>query len=253
MKLGIENTRAEYSVDAVVEEYSDSVENVGLWLSERMIFAEYLDRQDRILDIGCGAGRVSFGLHRMGFHHISGLDLSEPMIEAAVKFSQTYGADIPFVTGSACRLPFDRDSFDAAIFAFNGIMTISDKHARQKAFDEISRVLRQGGKFIFTTHYMDDPRFTQYWKDERDKWDNNEQDKRLVEYGDVIFVSDEKYGDAISFVHIPENGEVEDYLGNSGFDLVFSKPRSEICAEESAVLSFAGDCKFWVCIKRGSV
>ncbi|MCL2512733.1 MAG: class I SAM-dependent methyltransferase [Oscillospiraceae bacterium] len=249
MKITIENIKAEYSIDTLVDKFVSSVDDIGLWQSERLIFSEYLNLRDKILDLGCGAGRTTFGLFEMGYRGIIGLDLSDGMIAAALDITKSKNLLIPFIAGNACELTFDSASFDAVIFSFNGIMTIPTSEMRQKAFDEIYRVLKPGGIFIFTAHYMDNPQFVSFWKTEREKWDKGEQDKRLLEYGDVIFSKPDEYGDIISFVHIPVAGEIESYLSKSGYNIIFNKARSKFCEENAAVMGFSGDCKFWVCKK----
>ena len=76
------------------------------------------------------------------------------------------------------------------------------------------------------------------------------EDFFLLEYGDLIFSKPDDYGDAVSFVHVPVSGEVEEYLKTSGFDLIYTELRSKICEENQAVLDFSVDCKFWVARKN---
>jgi ubiquinone/menaquinone biosynthesis C-methylase UbiE len=68
-------------------------------------------------DIGCGAGRTTFGLYDIGYHHIIGVDLSEKMVSAAKKIAHVKGVEISFMTENACALSFDTESFDAVIYA----------------------------------------------------------------------------------------------------------------------------------------
>lgn len=249
MKLSLENTKAEYSHETVVDKYISCVEDVGLWKSERIAFEKYLNQKNKILDLGCGAGRTTFGLYDMCYTDIVGLDLSEEMISAAKKIANDRNVEISFVAGNACDLPFDTSSFDAVIFSFNGIMTIPTREMRRRAFDEIHRVLKPGGIFVFTTHDMNNPQFIDYWNEEYDKWQKDEQDKRLLEYGDLIFSKPDDYGDAVSFIHVPLDGEVETYLKTSGFHLINNELRSNICEEKTEVLDFSADCRFWVAKK----
>ena len=184
----------------------------------------------------------------MGYHNIIGLDLSDNMIAAAQKISQNKGLDILFIAGNACELAFEENAFDAVIFSFNGIMTIPASEMRQKAFDEIYKAVKPNGVFVFATHYIDNPQFTAYWQAEREKWKKGEQDKRLSEYGDLIFSKPDAYGDAISFVHVPANGEIESCLEKSGFNIIYNEIRSNICEESLKVMDFSVDVKFWVCV-----
>ena len=249
MKLNIENTKAEYSIEAVVNQVISYSEEVGLWQSERFILTKYLHPQNKILDIGCGTGRTTLGLYDLGYKDMIGVDLSEKMISAAQKIANDKGVEISFAVENACALSFDANSFDAVIFSFNGIMTIPTKETRQKAFHEIYRVLKPGGIFMFTTHDMNIPQFIDYWNEERDKWEKGEQDRRLLEYGDLIYSEPDANGDTVCFIHIPVDGEVETYLKESGFHLLYHELRSNICEENKKVLEHSADCRFWIAKK----
>jgi ubiquinone/menaquinone biosynthesis C-methylase UbiE len=246
MKLDIENTKAEYSIEAVVNEVISFSEEVGLWQSERIIFAKYLQPHNKILDIGCGTGRTTFGLYGMGYKDILGLDLSEEMISAAQKIANDKSLEISFAIENACALSFNTDSFDAAVFSFNGIMTIPAKETRQKSFNEIYRVLKPGGLFIFTTHDINTSQYIDYWNEERNKWEKGEQDKRLLEYGDLIYSEPDASSGIVCFVHIPVDGEVEEYIKESGFNLLYKELRSNISEENKKVMENSADCYFWV-------
>ena len=58
--------KSEYMHNKVVEKYSSAVSEIGLWTSEKIIFSKYINQSDRILDIGCGAGRTTFALYALG-------------------------------------------------------------------------------------------------------------------------------------------------------------------------------------------
>jgi len=175
------------------------------------------------------------------------------MISAAKKIANGKGVEIPFFAENACALSFDTESFDAVIFSFNGIMTIPAKEMRQKAFNEIYRVLRPGGTFIFTTHDMNNPQYINYWNEERIKWENGEQDKRLLEYGDLIFSNPNAINGSVNFVHVPLDGEIEINLKESGFHLIYNDLRDNICEEKPEVLKIGVNCRFWVVKKGGSM
>jgi SAM-dependent methyltransferase len=61
-----------------------------------------------VLDVPCGAGRLSAGLRRRARLYV-GLDVSPPMLAAA----RTAGA--PLLRGDVLRLPFADGSFDAVV------------------------------------------------------------------------------------------------------------------------------------------
>ncbi|CUX25521.1 hypothetical protein BN3590_00439 [Clostridium sp. C105KSO15] len=61
--------------------YMKSIEDIGLWNSEKVIFLKYLKKDDNILDLGCGIGRTTFNLYNLGFTNIIGIDYSSLYIE----------------------------------------------------------------------------------------------------------------------------------------------------------------------------
>jgi ubiquinone/menaquinone biosynthesis C-methylase UbiE len=59
---------------------------------------------------------------------------------------------IDFSIGDAKHIDAPNNSYDAAIFSFNGLMMIPGRRNRLQAMKEIERVLKDKGYFIFTTH-----------------------------------------------------------------------------------------------------
>lgn len=105
----------------------------------------------RCLDLGCGAARNSLPLAAMGFH-VTGTDLSMPMIDAARSRASREGAalSVEFVHGPMAPLPFESDSFD--LIVAHGIWNLarSDNEFRS-AVREAARVARPAaGLFVFT-------------------------------------------------------------------------------------------------------
>ena len=52
----------------VVADYASAAENVGLWNSERIVFEKYIPKSSKIIEFGCGAGRISLGLSALKTH-----------------------------------------------------------------------------------------------------------------------------------------------------------------------------------------
>ena len=72
-----------YSHPSAVRTYSLAVGRVGLWKSEATFFPRHLPAEGRILDLGCGAGRTTFGLFAAGYRNLLGADLSPTMVRQA--------------------------------------------------------------------------------------------------------------------------------------------------------------------------
>lgn len=108
--------------------------------------AEILDG-DRVLDVGCGAGRTTrLAARRAGEGHSVGLDLSGPMLERARASAESEGLrNVSFVQGDAQVHPFEPGSFDAAISRY-GMTFFGDPVA---AFTNLRGALRPGGRLTF--------------------------------------------------------------------------------------------------------
>jgi len=98
----------------------------------------------RILDVGCGYGRLAVPLAVAG-HRVEGLDLSPTMIEAAQENAAAAGVRIPFVVGSMTDLPYDDASFDIVLCLWSAFHELLEVGAQTAAIGEMWRVLAGGG------------------------------------------------------------------------------------------------------------
>ena len=231
-----------YNENEMINYYTDIVHNIGLFKCEKILFEKYLNFQDKILDIGCGAGRTTIPLYNMGYKDIIGLDIAEEMIKSA----RTLNNDIEFVVGDATNLQYESETFDKAVFSFNGIMLIPRREIRLRALKEINRVLKKGGHFIFSTPYLDNKLESKFWTSEKCKWEQGNYDRRLYEFGDLL-MDDLDIEDI--FIHIPKISEVIECLSEAGFEVVEYLPRLNICLEEESIEEQLDDGLFWVAKK----
>ena len=98
-----------------------------------------------VLDVGSGVGGPARFLAATYGCRVTGLDLSEPFVDAARYLTERTGqsGQVSFETGSALELPFDDGRFDVVLLQ-HVAMNISD---RARLYREICRVLRSGGRF----------------------------------------------------------------------------------------------------------
>ena len=99
-----------------------------------------------ILEIACGTGRVTAHLAKSVKHDtLTATDLNPDMIKVAKDIIQN--DSINWMPADGMELPFDDSSFDLVVMQF-GIMFFLDK---EKGLKEAYRVLRHGGKLIYST------------------------------------------------------------------------------------------------------
>jgi len=95
---------------------------------------------DRVLDVGCGTGSLTFAVPMVAnIAGITGIDLTPGFVEFAT--SHNTDSRIRFQQGDARVLPFEDDSFDRA-FSMLVLQFIPDG---ARAVAEMKRVIRPGG------------------------------------------------------------------------------------------------------------
>lgn len=104
-------------------------------------------RGGRYLDIGTGTGDLVFEiLDQSGNTLIDGIDPSEQMLAVARDKAEKRGVGdtVNFLTADALDLPMESDTYDGIVsgFCFRNI------ERRQKALEEMRRVLKPGGHLV---------------------------------------------------------------------------------------------------------
>jgi SAM-dependent methyltransferase len=110
---------------------------------------------ERVLDVGCGAGAVLGPASRVAGSAV-GIELSPAMAERA----RAAAPSAEVVVGDASVLPFEDGSFDVVMSSFV-VFFMPDPTA---ALQEWKRVLKPGGRMVVATWAGGDPR----WSWERD-------------------------------------------------------------------------------------
>lgn len=235
-----------FSHPKTVFSYARMVKKVGLWQSEFLLCERYIPKEAHILELGCGAGRIAFGLWQQGWKNITATDFSGAMIEMACEINQMEKTGIVFSVADARQLPYAGGKFDAVIFGFNGLMMIPGLAAREKALREIHRTLCSGGIGLFTGHERDTPSKAAYWEQESKRWKEGKHDPSLEILGDYNHSTPE----GKMYIHAAKGSEMVRLVSHCGFDILLSEMRSSIAVENAIVREFSDDTRFWVVQKN---
>ena len=95
------------------------------------------------LDCGCGGGRYTVALQKLGFKHVIGIDYSDMNIQTArARADAKNMRNIEYILGDVHNLPFEDHTFD---FVFcNGVLHHSRSIA--KDIEELARVMKPGAE-----------------------------------------------------------------------------------------------------------
>jgi len=111
---------------------------------QRLIELARLQPSDRLLDLACGTGDLTFAATPR-VRHAVGLDVTFRMVQLAQRRSPPEGGRyVRFVTGDMLALPFPDRAFTVVTVGY-GLRNVPDL---QQSLREIRRVLAPGGRLL---------------------------------------------------------------------------------------------------------
>ena len=100
------------------------------------------NKEDRILEIGCGLGRLIFHYKNLDYS-IAGIERSKVAVERV----NQHRNDVNVICGDALKLPYKNNSFNVAL-AFGVYHNIED--GIETGISECARILKKNGKFCIS-------------------------------------------------------------------------------------------------------
>ena len=134
---GIEGLAAKWYAANTAEMMKDYVD-----LAQRI--SAQLPSGSSVLEVAPGPGYFCIELAKRGEYNITGLDISQTMVQIATKKAAEAGANATFQSGSASNIPFPAGTFDFLLCraAFKNFAKPVD------ALKEMCRVLKPGGRGV---------------------------------------------------------------------------------------------------------
>lgn len=104
--------------------------------------------EGQVLELGVGGG-LNLAYYDPGkVRSVTGVDPSLELRDRAMAAPRADGLKVEIREGVAESLPFEDASFDSVVCTF----TLCSVHSPQKALSEARRVLKPGGRFLFSEH-----------------------------------------------------------------------------------------------------
>jgi SAM-dependent methyltransferase len=164
---------------------------------------EMLPEHGRVLDVGCGYGRVALPLARAGYA-VHGLDLSPSMIEPARAAADAEGLVVGLTVASMTNLPYAADSFDAVICLWSAFNELLEEAEQTRTIAEMWRVLDLGGLSLIEGRPYEEPTPVEIASGAR------RGPEHRIEWGPVEGILNPHYRhDERSFLRICQRAEVE--------------------------------------------
>ncbi|MEU9115257.1 class I SAM-dependent methyltransferase [Streptomyces sp. NPDC048483] len=104
------------------------------------LLAEFVPRTARVLDYGCGYGRLTAELAGLGYRSVRGVDFSAALVERGRR--EHPGLDL--LRWAGFPLPFEDGAFDAALL-FAVLTCVTEDADQAEIVGELGRVVRPGG------------------------------------------------------------------------------------------------------------
>ncbi len=168
----------------------DIVRRTGRWTAAQVRAALGVDGSQRVLELGCGVGRIGRELarHCRSWH---GVDISAAMVEvASSRLAGLENVTVSALTRTTLE-PLADASFERAYTV--AVLCHMDKEDLYLYLREIHRVLADGGLAYLETWNLAHPMGWKRWRFEVDNWDRADQTRRK-DVGRNQFCSPEEFG-----------------------------------------------------------
>ncbi len=150
----------------VARNYDASLADSELFRADIPFVERHCPKQGRLVDLGCGTGRLLVPFARRG-HWVLGVDLSAEMLAVAREKAEEEGARVHLLRANLAELDGVRDgSFDCAACLFSTLGMVAGAGPRAAVVRHAFRLLRPGGRFVLHVHN----RWFNFWDPQGRRW-----------------------------------------------------------------------------------
>ncbi len=150
----IENNKLQYKRKCVINRFTSL--DFNLTDEEKAILENHIKKPGKFLVLGCGGGRESIALARLGFE-VTGVDFVQEMINCAQQNASQANLSLSFEAADITKLRFPDASFDYASLLYGIYGTIASRNLRITFLKQIKLILKPGGFFIFNFFIKNNP------------------------------------------------------------------------------------------------
>jgi SAM-dependent methyltransferase len=137
---------------AVAQGYDESLAGSSLFTADQRWAERLFDRPGRLIDLGCGTGRLLVPFAQRGYW-VLGVDLSEEMLRQAGDKAAAARVVVHRLMANLVELGGLADqSFDYAACLFSTLGMIAGDAQRRRVLGHAYRLLRPGGRFLLHVH-----------------------------------------------------------------------------------------------------
>ncbi|MDF1697340.1 MAG: class I SAM-dependent methyltransferase [Saprospiraceae bacterium] len=112
------------------------------------LIEDFLHLDDKILDLGCGYGRILVQLLSKGYN-VYGLDISAAMLEAARQHLASKKLSTKLIESDMVNTSFDDGYFNKIICVWSSFNHILFEEKQVEVLNEVYRLLAPGGEALF--------------------------------------------------------------------------------------------------------
>jgi len=150
---GVSRALWEYVHDiSIARDYDQFVATSPLMQFDLQLLLKHLNHPGRLIDLGCGTGRLAIPFAEQGFE-VVGVDLSREMLLTAREKANDQQLPLALLQANLCQLEtFSANTFDYALLMFGTLGMIEGVAHRQAVIGHVGRILKPGGQVALHVH-----------------------------------------------------------------------------------------------------